>query len=192
MITIVFTGRKLTCSTSYQKEAKPTSDILSITFSPFEKGKREFSSSDSAGDLLGTYVQFNVPQRIRSGIKIREGSCFTLIASTLFARHKSLRHLSFGTLKGVLKHRDFNSVMKLQRRLQGLGWVHFRWSTERLPQLDEQSCMGYWEWGRVYYWINPKWFPRMQWISKSEGWSGTFFTPCIEIMIPTTFMNGYG
>jgi hypothetical protein len=89
---------------------------LSITFSRFAKGKREFSSSDSAGDFLGTYEQFSVPQWIKSGITIREASCFAITAATLFAIYKlcDFGPFGIGTMKEVLKDREFNSSNEIE------------------------------------------------------------------------------
>jgi hypothetical protein len=39
--------------------------------------------------------------------------------------------------------------------------------------------MGHWKWGRVYYWINRKWVPRISWISKSEGGRGLSLHPVL-------------
>jgi hypothetical protein len=80
-----------------------------LHWSRFEKGKCEFSSSDPAGDVLGTCRQFNVPEWIKSGIRIRGRSYLTITAPTRFARHKSLRLWPFEMLKGVLRDREFNS-----------------------------------------------------------------------------------
>jgi hypothetical protein len=93
----------------FPKEANPTSYILSITFFPISKGKREFSLSDLAGGFLGTYGQFNVLQWTKGGIKLREASCFTIAAPTRFARRGPCDFWLFGLLKGVLKDREFSS-----------------------------------------------------------------------------------
>jgi hypothetical protein len=74
-----------------------------LHFSRFEKGKREPSLSDPANDLLGPSEQFNVPQRIKSAIKIREASCFTIIAPILFIKHQRLQLLVFWNVEGSLE-----------------------------------------------------------------------------------------
>jgi hypothetical protein len=50
-----------------------------------------------------------MPQWIQNGIKIREASCFTSSAPTLFVQHKPLLLWLFRTLKGVSKDRKCNS-----------------------------------------------------------------------------------
>jgi hypothetical protein len=120
-----------------------------------------------------------VPHWIKSGIKIREASCFMMTTPTPFARHNPLRLLALWNVEGSLER----SRVELEQwnwrgDYEGLRWIHFRWTAQRLPQLDEPSCIGYWEWERIYYLIDMIWFPRMSWISKSEG-LGTFFTSCM-------------
>jgi hypothetical protein len=106
----------------------------------------------------------------RHHIKIPELLCFTINTRTIFARHKPLWFLAFGMLKRIFKDREFDSSNEIKEATtKGLRWNHFWCSAESLPQLDELPCMGSWEWGRVYYWINTKWFPRMFWISKLKG-----------------------
>jgi hypothetical protein len=73
-----------------------------LYFSRFEKGKGELSFSDTVGDFLGTYGQFNLPQRTKNAITIREASCFTITAATLFARHKPLQLLTLWNVEGSL------------------------------------------------------------------------------------------
>jgi hypothetical protein len=70
MIRIFITGYKLIVLDLSLKGSKFNQlDFCRLPFSRFEKGKREFSSSDCTGDFLGTYGQFNVPQWTESGIK---------------------------------------------------------------------------------------------------------------------------
>jgi hypothetical protein len=85
-----------------------------LQFFRFEKGKREFSSSDLAGDSLGTHRQFNVPQWIKSEIKIREASCFIIQHPSNSPDISSCDLWLSGMLTGVLKNHKFNSTDEIE------------------------------------------------------------------------------
>jgi hypothetical protein len=50
----------------------------------------------------------------QSGLKIREASCFTITAPTLFARRKHLRLLVLWNVEGSLQNREFNSSDEIE------------------------------------------------------------------------------
>jgi hypothetical protein len=102
MITIVCTGRESIVLDILPKGSISTIYILSIIFSRFAKGKREFSSSDPAGDFCG-HIEIQCATVDQSGIKIRESSCFRITAPALFSKHKPLRLLALWNVKESLE-----------------------------------------------------------------------------------------
>jgi hypothetical protein len=103
MITIFFTEHKLIVLSILPKERK--FGQLSFVHDIFLDLRREtrILIVGSRRRLLGRYGQFNVLSWIRSGIKIREASCFIVTAPTLFAMQKPLRLLALWNVEVSLE-----------------------------------------------------------------------------------------
>jgi hypothetical protein len=103
MITIFVTRCKLIVLNILAKGSNSTNYILSITFFPICKGETCVSIVGSRMRFSNTDGQFDLPQWIKSGIKIREASCLTIPAPTRIARHEPLRLLAVWNVEGSLE-----------------------------------------------------------------------------------------
>jgi hypothetical protein len=103
MMTFSFTGRKLIMLDILPKGSK-FNQLYSVDyiFPSLHRAKVNFIAG-LRRRLLSSYGQFNAPQWIKSGIKIREASCFVITAPTLFTRYKLLRLLALWNIEQSLE-----------------------------------------------------------------------------------------